>query len=351
MEKLKVAVIGAGQIVRASHIDNYRSKEAVEIVGVCDTRIEAAKALAEDYGIANYYDSHIAMLEELKPDAVSVCVPNAFHSRLTLDALERGCHVYCEKPPAITVEEVEEMRRAAKENGRLLTFGFHFRHGRNVEVLKNKIEAGEFGQIYSAKAKWLRRRGIPGWGNFTNKAMQGGGPLIDIGSHMLDLAFYLLDYPEIEYLCAVSHDKIGKKGGQGLMGAWDGERFTVEDSLFGMIRFRNGADLRIETSFALNMKEKDERNVELFGEKMGASLFPLQCYSEEEGMPVNLGYPYIPEEDDHRKAIHNFVDACLGKEPLLVTADQAVYVQKVLCALYQSADSGKPVWFEANQQA
>ena len=345
MDKLRVAIIGAGQIVRASHIENYRSEKSVEIVGVCDTRIEAARSLAKDYGISRYYDSHIDMLEELKPDAVSVCVPNAFHSRLTMDALARGCHVYCEKPPAITVEEVERMREMAKENGRILTFGFHFRHGRNVGLIKKKIDAGDFGQIYSAKAKWLRRRGIPGWGNFTNKAMQGGGPLIDIGSHMLDLAFYLLDYPEIDYLCAVSHDKIGKKGGQGLMGSWDGERFTVEDSLFGMIRFMDGSDLRLETSFALNMKEKDERNVELFGEKMGASLFPLQCYLEEEGMPLDTAYPYALEEDCHRKAIHNFVSACRGEEPLLVTAKQAVYVQKVLCAMYESADSGKPVWF------
>lgn len=345
MEKLRVAIIGAGQIVRASHIENYRSMEGVELVGICDTSEEAAGAVAMEYGIPRYYDNHIAMLEEQKPDAVSVCVPNAFHSALSMDALSRGCHVYCEKPPAITVEEVERMKKLAEEKKRLLTFGFHFRHGRNVSLLKKKIEDGEFGDVYSAKAKWLRRRGIPGWGNFTNKAVQGGGPLIDIGSHMLDLAFYLLDYPKIDYLCAVSHDKIGKKGGVGLMGAWDGKRFTVEDALFGFIRFRNGADIRLETSFALNMKEKDERNVEIFGEKMGAGLFPLELFSEDEGMPVNTGYPYFPEEDFHKKAIQNFVRACQGEEALLVTAKQAVYVQKILCALYQSAELGKPIYF------
>lgn len=345
MEKLKVGIIGAGQIVRASHIGNYRSNENVEIVAVCDTNEGAAKAVAEEYGIPAYYKDHITMLEECRPDAVSICVPNKFHSRLTCDALEHGCHVYCEKPPAITVEEVERMKALAQENCRLLTFGFHFRHGKNVAFLKNKIDRGELGELYAARVQWIRRRGIPGWGSFTNKEIQGGGPLIDIGSHMLDLAFYLLDYPEISYVCAAAHDKIGKKGGVGLMGAWEGERFTVEDGLFGFIRFKNGASLNLETAFALHMKEKDIRNVSLFGDKQGANLFPLEIFTQEDGLLTDKAYPFLEEEELHGAAIRNFVKACRGEENLLVNADQALYIQKVLCALYESAESGAPVLF------
>lgn len=345
MGKLRVGIIGAGQIVQASHIGNYKSHDEVEIVGICDTNKEAARKVAEKYQIPNYYDSHITMLDELKPDAVSVCVPNAFHSQITCDALERGSHVYCEKPPGITVEEVEHMEQLAKEKNRLLTFGFHFRHGANVSFIKEKIENGDFGDIYRANVRWIRRRGIPGWGNFTNKKMQGGGPLIDIGSHMLDLAFYLMDYPEIDYLCTTAHDKIGKRGGMGLMGAWEGERFTVEDTLFGFIRFKNGASLALETAFALNVKERDIRSVELFGDKLGASLFPLETYGEDNGLLTNTEYPYLPETDLHKAAIGSFVRSCLGEEPLMVTPSQAVYVQKVLCACYESAATKKPVMF------
>lgn len=345
MKKLRVGIIGAGQIVQASHIGNYRSNENVEIAGICDTNEAAAKAVAEKYGIPAYFGDHIAMLEECRPDAVSVCVPNKFHCRLTCDALERGCHVYCEKPPAISVEEVEQMKELAEKNNCLLTFGFHFRHGQNVAFVKNKIDSGEMGEIYAARVQWIRRRGIPGWGNFTNKAMQGGGPLIDIGSHMLDLAFYLMDYPEISYVCAAAHDKIGKKGGVGLMGPWDGNRFTVEDAMFGFIRFKNGASLNLETAFALNIKEKDIRNVSIFGDKQGASLFPLEIYTQEEGMLTDKAYPFLQEEELHGTAIRNFVKACQGEEQLLVNVGQALYVQKVLCALYESAETGLPVPF------
>lgn len=344
MKTLRVALIGAGQIVRASHIENYCSFPQVELVGICDTNLAAAKAVAEEYGIPAYYGNHLEMLEALHPDAVSVCVPNAFHCALTCDALEKGCHVYCEKPPALTVAEVEKMCALAEEKGLRLTFGFHFRHGENVSILKQKIEAGDLGELYGARVQWIRRRGIPGWGSFTNKAIQGGGPLIDIGSHMLDLAFYLMDYPEIDYLCAAAHDKIGRKGGVGLFGAWSGERFTVEDSLFGFIRFRDGASLNLETAFALHTKEKDIRNVQLFGDKMGASLFPLELYTACEGQLLNTEYPYLQEQELHKAALRNFVEACLKREALLVTPEQAFYVQRVLCAFYESAETGRPVF-------
>lgn len=346
MGKLRVAIIGAGQIVQTSHIGSYQSHKEVEIVGICDANKEAAEKVAEKYNIPNCYDNHIIMLDVLKPDAVSVCVPNVFHSQITCDALERGTHVYCEKPPGITLEEVEHMEKLAEEKCCLLTFGFHFRHGENVTFLKEKIKKGDLGDIYEANVRWIRRRGIPGWGNFINRKIQGGGPLIDIGSHMLDLAFYLMDYPEIDYLCTTAHDKIGKRGGVGLMGAWAGERFTVEDALFGFIRFKNGASLTLQTAFALNIKEREIRNVELFGDKLGAGLFPLEIYGEDMGMLTNTAYPYILEKDLHKKAIGNFVQSCLGNETLLVTPGQAVYIQKVLCACYESSVTGKPVMFK-----
>lgn len=344
MKKIKVAIIGAGQVVRLSHIPNYQLfKNDIEIVGISDVNLIAAKEVSEQFEIPNYFSDHIKMLEQLKPDIVSVCVPNKFHCKITCDALQRGCNVLCEKPPAITVDEAERMQTLALEHNCLLSFGFHFRFSSEVAFLKDKIEKGEFGDVYGARVQWIRRRGIPGWGNFTNKTMQGGGPLIDIGVHMLDLATYLMNYPDIDYVCATAHKKIGTRKGVGLMGDWDADKFTVEDALFGFIKFRNGASINLETSFALNIKEKDIRNVQLFGDKLGATVFPLEAFGEDGNKLINHVYPFHEEEDLHYKCIANFVNACLGKEELLVTSKQAVYMQKLICALYDSAESGKPI--------
>lgn len=345
MNKLRMAIIGCGQVARVTHIPNYQKMEDVEIIAVCDANPDTARSVAEQFAIPEYFGNHIEMLNSLKPDAVTICVPNKFHYQITLDALERDCHVLCEKPPAITAEEAEQMEKISVKKNLLLTYGFHFRHSEHVAFLKNKIEQGKFGTIYNANVQWHRRRGIPGWGNFTDKKLQGGGPLIDIGAHMLDLTLYLLDYPIISYVCASKSDRIGKQGGTGLMGSWDPKLFMVEDGLFGYIHFANGTCMSLETSFAINMKEQNLRNVQLYGEKLGASVFPLEIYGEDNGQLVNQIYPFMEMKDWHINSDQNFVNACLGKESLLVTAEQGTYVQKLICALYESAESGTPVIF------
>ena len=344
MKTLKVAVIGAGQIARVSHLPAYRKMQGVEVVGVSDVRLESAKALAEEFGIPVYEDDHRRMLEACKPDIVSVCVPNKFHCAITVDALNAGANVICEKPPAITVEEAEQMAEAARRNGRLLTYGFHMRYGDQVAQVKRMIERGELGRVYAARAAWLRRRGVPGWGVFTNKAIQGGGPLIDIGAHVLDLAAYLLDYPEVDYVCASAFDEIGKTGRNGFFGGWDPEKYTVEDALFGQICFKNGVVLRLDTSFALNMKEKDERSLVLYGQKQGVSLFPLEVYGGGDEPAWNRSYPFEKADELHERELFEFVAACRGEKPLLVTAEQGVYIQKLIHMLYESAQTHKPVF-------
>lgn len=344
MQKLRMAMIGAGQIARVTHIPQFQAMDGVEVVGVCDTRLEAAENLAKEFSIGAYYDSHSKLLKEQKPDAVTICVPNKFHCPITLEALEAGCHVLCEKPPAITVQEARVMEETARKKGKLLSYGFHFRHSEQVAFLKRKMQAGEFGTVYGANVQWHRRRGIPGWGNFTNKELQGGGPLIDIGAHMLDVAVYLMDYPGISYVCAGTSDRIGRRGGIGLMGTWDGARYEVEDALFGFVRFENGACLNLETSFAINRKERDLRKVQIFGDKLGASVFPLEIYGEENGVLIDQNYPFLEMRDWHGDSDRNFVKACLGEEPLLVTGEQGAYVQELICALYESARTGKPIF-------
>lgn len=343
----KAAIIGSGQVARVSHIPGYQEMKDVEITAVCDTNLKSAEAMAEEFGIPHYFQNHKEMLGTCKPDMVSICVPNKFHCQLVLDALEAGCHVFCEKPPAVSAAEAELMYEASKKAGKVLTYDFHFRHGGNVKTAKRKIMDKELGEIYNTKAVWLRRRGIPGWGNFISKELQGGGPLIDLGVHMLDMALYLLDYPKVSYVCASMSDRIGKNDRRGLMGDWDNSRFTVEDGLFGFLQFENGTSLQLDTAFALNMKEKNVRNVELFGNKGGVSLFPLELYSGGDGALTNTEFPFPQEEDLHFAALRNFVQSIKGKEELLVTALQGLYIQKIIEALYQSAAEKKPVFMES----
>jgi predicted dehydrogenase len=343
VKRLKIALIGAGQIARVTHLPNLKKMEEVDLVGICDVNQAAAKELAHQFQIPNYYDSHHKLLHETKPDAVLVCVPNCFHYAVTIASLQAGCHVLCEKPPALTSDEAKKMEQCANEQERLLSYGFHFRHSIEVQLLKEKIDRGEMGTIYGGTVSWRRRRGIPGWGNFTNKSIQGGGPLIDIGAHFLDLTCYLLDYPKISYVCANQNNRLGKMAAAGLMGSWDREQFTVEDSLFGYIQFENGSSINVDCAFAINQKEKDYQKILLYGERLGASVFPLALYGEENGVVIDQEYPYLPARDRHFDCVRNFVRACLNEETLLITARSGCYLQEVICALYQSAATKKPV--------
>lgn len=291
--KLRVGIVGSGGIAQAVHIPNYlKCTDRVEIVAVTDVATERAKEAAEKFSIPHYFSTIEDMLQGVELDAVSVCTPNKFHAGCAITALNAGCHVLCEKPPAMTVEEAQAMADAAQAAGKYLTYGFHYRHSANVAALKRFIDAGEFGDIYAGTAIALRRRGIPGWGVFTNKELQGGGPLIDIGVHMLDTALYLMGYPEPESVSGVTYQKLGTKKGVGLFGQWDYENFTVEDMARGFIRFKNGATLILDTAFAVNVQKNEEMQVKLMGDLGGADVFPLSIYQEKTD-PSSIRHPCI----------------------------------------------------------
>jgi len=344
MKKLRVGIVGAGNIAKTAHLPTYaKHPDLVEIVAICNTSPDKARELAEKFDIPYVFDNHKEMLEKCSLDAVSVCVPNKFHAPAAIDALNAGCHVLCEKPPAMNYQEALEMWETAGKNNKILSFNFHYRHSYEVRTLKDMIVGKEFGEVYSARVQALRRRGIPGWGNFTNKELQGGGPLIDIGIHMLDAAMYLMDFPEPDYVAAGTHQRIGNRAGIGLMGSWDPEKFTVEDSAFGFIRFKNGATLNLETSFALNIKEESLMNVHLFGEKAGASLFPLHVFSENETELTNVEFPNLQSVDKWHESIYDFIDSCVNDREPVCKAAEGVMIQKIIDAMYRSSDTGKPV--------
>lgn len=348
MGKLRIGIIGAGGIASDVHIPNYlKHQEQVELIAIADVAVERAQSVAEKHAIPHAFGSYQEMLEKVELDAVSICVPNKFHAEAAITSLEAGCHVLCEKPPAMTVEEAETMEQAAIKADKFLTYGFHYRHQAEVHTAKKFVEAGELGEIYSARVQAIRRRGIPGWGVFTNKELQGGGPLIDIGVHMLDTALYLMGYPEPAVVLGKTHQQIGNKQGVGLMGQWDYENFSVEDMAVGMITFQNGASLVLESAFAANVEKDETMQVSLMGNKGGADIFPLKIYQEKLDTLIDVTPAYLPETNGHEQEIKHFIESCInGKQPLS-TAAQGTTIQKIIGALYQSAETGKAVtWSE-----
>jgi predicted dehydrogenase len=341
---LRVGIIGCGAIAREAHVPAYRGcDQRVELAAVADVDEDRVRSFAAEFSIPRAFTSPADMFEETELDAVSVCVPNKLHASLVIEALEAGCHVLCEKPPAMSAGEAEEMAEAAENAGKFLTYGFHYRHVPEVETLKRFIEGGELGEIYFARAQALRRRGVPGWGVYTSKELQGGGPLIDVGIHMLDTALYLMGYPEPEAVFGSTYRKIGDRKGVGILGPWDWENYSVEDLALGMIRFEGGATVIVETSFAANVGQEEVMQVCLLGDHGGADVFPVKIYQEKHGALTDLEPTSLSVAEPYELEVRRFVDCCLtGVEPLC-TAREGVILQKIIDAIYMSAETGAAV--------
>lgn len=341
--KLRVAIIGGGQVAETVHASYYLTREELELVAVVDSHPERARAFADRVGIPHSFSDAAQMYQQCQPDIVSVCTPNRFHHQHVMQALEQGCHVMCEKPPAMTPEQACEMRDAARRAGKVLAYDFHHRFASDTQHLREQVAAGTLGEIYVTNAKALRRCGVPGWGVFTNKELQGGGPLIDIGIHMLDAAMYVLGFPAVRCVSAHSFQKLGNRKHSGQFGEWDPATFTVEDALFATIEFHNGGILRLETSFALNIEPQSIFNVEFCGELAGATLFPAHIYKDEAGQLVTLSQREKADDNRHYKSMQAFVEHVLGAPVSIADAEQGYLIQQLVAAIYLAAEHGKSI--------
>jgi predicted dehydrogenase len=345
-DKIRIGIIGAGGIAENAHVPAFRScGDLVEIAAVASRTRERAERFAEVCAIPQVYDDYEAMLAQAELDAVVICTPNKFHAPAAIAALEAGVHVLCEKPPALTAAEALAMKEAAERAGKVLAYGFNYRFEPEVLTLKRFVEAGELGDIYAVRADALRRRGIPGWGVFTDKDLQGGGPLIDIGVHMLDTALHLMGYPEPDLVLGSTYTKLGNRPGVGLKGTWDWENYSVEDMARGMIRFQNGATLLLDTSFAANMEKNQIMNVSLMGDVGGADVFPLKIYQEKHDVLVDVTPVYLQRQNPYELQAKDFVEAILqGTQPTtLASPREGLILQRIVEALYRSAESGEAV--------
>ncbi len=276
MEKLRVGIIGTGAIAQGKHMPCLAKQSAVDLVAFCDLVEERAVAGAQKYGAkgAKVYTDYRKMLAAEKLDVVHVCTPNISHAELSVAAMEAGCHVMCEKPMAKTAEGARKMVEAAKRTGKKLTVGYQSRYRADSQYLKRYCEQGGLGEIYFAKAHAIRRRAVPTWGVFLDEEVQGGGPLIDIGTHSLDLTLWLMDNYEPQYAVGTTYHKLGKrKNGANAWGPWDPKTFTVEDSAFGFVRFKNGATVFVESSWLLNVRQAGEAICTLCGTEGGSDMW------------------------------------------------------------------------------
>ena len=352
MKKIKVAVIGTGSISNC-HIEAYLKNPNVELYAFCDLNEELVKQKAEKYGVTRVYTDKDLMLKELPEiDAVSVCTWNSQHAPCTIAALNAGCHVICEKPMATNAEEAKKMKEAADKNGKLLMVGFVRRYGNDCKILKDYIDNGYFGDIYYGKATYLRRNGAPG-GWFGDKSRSAGGPLIDLGVHVIDLTRYLLGNPKPVSVYGATFYKLANrpgikdaKGGYTSSTNTEKEIFDVEDLAAAMIRYDNGAVISVEASFSLNIKT-DTGKIELFGDKAGASLNPeLEIFSEYNGYMANIQLVSGTALDFNGlfdNEINHFVDCIINGTDCKSPAQDGVELMRILDAIYESAATGHEV--------
>ncbi len=354
-KKLKIAVIGVGGIAQNAHLPGYANMDNVEIVAVCDIKPERAEMVAEKFGIPAFYTDYRDVLKIEGLDAVDICTPNYLHSIIACEALEHGLHVFCEKPDAVSVSEAEKMKAAAEKNGKILMVMRNNRYWLTSSFLKKYIADGKMGDIYAARCGWQRRRGIPGRGGwFTTKEQSGGGPLIDLGVHMIDLAIWLMGNPAPVAVSGCAYNKFASSedvsdSAESRFGDRNADGiFDVEDLAMGFIRFDNGACMQIEFSWASNI-EKEKYFVELRGDKAGSVWSSedqkLKIFTEEHGSTVD----YIPNIDNmlgirvHEANLRHFADVLLnGAEPMFVP-QQGVDMIKILEAMYKSAEEGREI--------
>ncbi len=348
-EKLRVGVVGCGSILKWCHTGAYKNlADEVEVVAVCDILEKRAKWAAEHFGLDKYYLNAEELMDNEKIDYVDVCTWPSAHAPVCIAAANRGINIFCEKPLAATVEQGLAIEKAVKDNGVNFMLGVVTRYGSEQIKYMELFNEGVFGEVYTANAKYVRRRGVPG-GWFVNKEMAGGGPVLDIGVHAIDRTWYLMGKPKPLSVSAEVSKRIGKfeTTGPGIFD-WNADQgddgnyeFDVEDSAVALFRFEGGKTMTAEVSWTIN--GPDTATTQIFGTKAGCTFEPLTIYGEDEEHHLADTVVEVEESDWFTNEMKHFLE-CLreGKKPIS-DIDDAVVVQKMLDGIYRSAEAHKEV--------
>jgi predicted dehydrogenase len=358
MKKIRIGIIGCGGIATNKHMPSLLELDNVEMVAFCDIEEEKALKALEDFGTkdSKAYTDYRELLKDQTIEAVHVCTPNKSHAEISIAALEADKHVLCEKPMAKTAADARAMLEASKRTGKLLSIGYQNRYREDSQYLYKACRRGDLGEIYMAKAHAIRRRAVPTWGVFLNEEEQGGGPLIDIGTHALDLTLWAMDNYKVKSVKGSVYYKLGNQTETGnAWGDWDTEAFTVEDSAFGFITMEDGATIFLESSWALNTLEVGEAQTTLCGTKAGADMKDgLRINSVDFNKLTTLkpelggaGVAFYDGTSDKPQVVEakTFYSAITNGTELTVKPEQALVVTEILEAIYESARTGKTIEF------
>ena len=365
--KLQIGLIGCGGIANNKHMPALsKLTDLCEMVAFCDIIEERAVKAAKEYGTkdAKVYTDYNEMLKDEAIDVVHVLTPNVVHCPATVAAFEAGKHVLCEKPMAHNTEDAKKMIEAWKKSGKKFTIGYQNRFRPEVQNLKKACEKGELGDIYYGKAHAVRRRAVPTWGVFPNKALQGGGPLIDIGTHALDITLWMMDNYEPESVTGKVFYKLGNlpQATEGNMfGPWDPETYEVEDSAMGFIKMKNGAVINLEAAWAINMLDSREASTTLCGTQAGAEIrsgmgYPVdeliynrgkngQLMEEHLTAAGNVAYFEGASGEPGYMEAKQWLNAIINDTEPLVKPEQAYVVTQILEAIYKSDELGQEIKF------
>lgn len=348
-------MIGAGNIANA-HLKCYANIAEVELCAICDINEERLNETADKFGIPERYTSVDEMLASCELDAADVCVWNCSHAECTIAALNAGLNVLCEKPMAMNSVQAEAMKDAAEKNGKLLMLGFVTRFSNEARIAKDFIDNGYLGDIYYSKAVYLRRHGNPG-GWFSDSARSGGGPIIDIGVHPLDLTRYLMGNPKpVSVYCVAASELHEERANLKTRVGWfpkgadpKKDKCDVESSAIGIIRYENGASTLLECSYNLHDGGENQGGRLLYGTKGGLNLDTMKYYTDINGFMTDASIitsNYIESKDLFQAEMEHFVDCCLNGTKCMSPAEDGVVIMKILDALYESARTGKSVDIE-----
>ena len=355
---VRVGIIGCGGIADAKHLPGLSKLENVRIVGFCDILPERARAAKEKYGTedAGIYADYREILQREDIEVVHVLTPNSSHAEITIAALQAGKHVMCEKPMATSFREAQAMVAAAETCGKYLTIGYQTRSQITHQFVRRLIERGGLGEIYYIKAPAIRRRGVPLWGVFLDKEKQGGGPMIDIGTHSIDAALSLIDNYDVKSVTGSVYRKLADTAmNSNEWGIWKPEEFQVEDAAMGYVKFADGATMVVETSWALNYASEahltlcgtkggvefiDDETVRLNGE-MDGSLYINDVRPNSTARDLFHGEKLTAEEYEAKQWIYSVIN----RVPPLTKPEQTCVVSHIIEAIYESAATGKTVYF------
>jgi predicted dehydrogenase len=347
---LTIGYIGFGNINRV-HAKSAQQL-GFDLVAAADIKPAALDEAKKQFNVTKTYDDHKGLVADPNVTAIVVGTPNKFHAEHAIAALRAGKHVFLEKPMALNAAEADAIIAARDASGgKIVQMGMVNRFKNSVQALKHFLDAGRCGDIYSAQTWWYRRRGIPGFGGwFTTKSISGGGALIDIGVHMLDLAVYLMGFPKPVAVSGATYNLFRKLDEYAYTSMWGnptpGGLKDVDDYALAVIRFDKGQTLQLNISWALHIEQLEpESGLRLMGNKGGVALRGLDSplvVAEEAGHVIDITPMYSPN-DPFLDEMRHFAD-CIeqGKKPT-ASAEQGRTVQAILDAIYRSGEQGREV--------